>query len=113
MATRRNGAPAEGGRPMTRGEAVLQKAADARLAELEAEARFASDRYRLYRARVVGSSPTSPGRLRELERDCRRAESRLRRAKSGETRLLTALRPSPSSPEKSAGMTPQRSKEKR
>jgi hypothetical protein len=90
-----------------------QNRADARLAELAAEARYASDRYRLYRARVVGSSPTSPGRLRELERACRRAESRLRRAKSGEARLLTALKPRPSSPEKPAGMPIQRNKEKR
>jgi hypothetical protein len=98
---------------MTRRGAVLQNGADGRLAELEAEARFASDRHRLYRARVVGSSPTSPGRLRELERASRRAEARLRRAKSGETRLLTALKPTPSSPETPAGMTLQRNKEKR
>lgn len=98
---------------MTRRGAVLPNGADARLAELEAEARFASDRYRLYRARVVGSSPTSPGRLRELERSCRRAEARLRRAKSGETRLLTALKPSLSSPKKSTGKTLQRNEEKR
>jgi hypothetical protein len=60
---------------------------------LEAEARYARDRYRLYRARVSGRRPTSPGRLRELEREHRRAESRLRRAASGEGRLLAALTP--------------------
>ena len=89
---------------MTRRGAVQQRDVHAaRLAELDAEARYASDRYRLYKARVLGPSPTSPGRLRELERSCQRAESRLRRAKSGETRLLTALKPNHSSPEKSAG----------
>jgi hypothetical protein len=66
-----------------------------RLLLLEAEARYARDRYRLYRARVSSGRPTSPGRLRELERQHRRAESRLRRTKSGETRLLAALPPHP------------------
>jgi hypothetical protein len=63
----------------------------ARLAILEAEARYARDRYRLYRANVSGRRPTSPGRLRELERAHRRADSRLRRARSGEADLLAAL----------------------
>jgi hypothetical protein len=62
-----------------------------RLVMLEAEARYARDRYRLYRARLSGPRPTRPGRLRELEREQRRARSRLRRARSGETRLLAAL----------------------
>jgi hypothetical protein len=62
-----------------------------RLVMLEAEARYARDRYRLYRARLSGPRPTRPGRLRELERERRRAQSRLRRARSGETRLLAAL----------------------
>ena len=66
-----------------------------RLLLLEAEARYARDRYRLYRARVSSGRPTSLGRLRELERQHRRAESRLRRTKSGETRLLAALPPHP------------------
>ena len=82
-----------------RGAAQQTNVRDARLAQLAAEARYASDRYRLYKARVVGPSPTSLGRLRELERSCRRAESRLRRAKSGETRLLTELKPNLPSPE--------------
>jgi hypothetical protein len=77
---------------MTHPDAAHQiSARDARLSELEAEAQYARDRYRLYRARVVGPSPTSPGRLRELERTHRRTESRLRRARSGESRLLAAL----------------------
>jgi hypothetical protein len=65
----------------------------ARLLMLEAEADFARDRYRLYKARVSASRASSPGRLRELERSHRRAESRLRRAKSGEARLLAASTP--------------------
>ena len=52
-----------------------------RLAELEAEALHARDRYRLYRARVLGPGATSFGRLRELERAAKLAESRLQRAK--------------------------------
>lgn len=55
--------------------------ASRRLAELETTARHASDRYRLYRARAYGSGATSPERLRDLERQSQRAESRLQRAK--------------------------------
>ena len=39
-----------------------------RLQELEASATYASDRYRLYRARVSGPHPTSVARLKELDR---------------------------------------------
>ena len=53
-----------------------------RLEELTAEARYARDRYRLYRARVHSPQMTSPGRLRKLERAANRADSMLRRAKS-------------------------------
>lgn len=76
--------------PMARRQAETRRA---RLLMLEAEADFARDRYRLYRARVSASRTSSPGRLRELERSHRRAESRLRRAKSGEARLLAASTP--------------------
>jgi hypothetical protein len=51
-----------------------------RLARLEAEARHAGDRFRLYRARSRGPSATSPGRLHELEGERDRAEQRYRRA---------------------------------
>jgi hypothetical protein len=54
-----------------------------RLEELTAEARYARDRYRLYRARVHSPQMTSPGRLRKLERASNRADSMLRRAQSG------------------------------
>ena len=48
---------------------------------LEAEARYHRDRLALYRARVVGSKPTTPSRLRELERISRAADERLRAAR--------------------------------
>jgi hypothetical protein len=53
-----------------------------RLEELEAEARHARDRYRLYRAKLHSPRLTSPGRLRGLERASSMAEGMLRRAKS-------------------------------
>jgi hypothetical protein len=46
-----------------------------------AEARYARERYDLYRARVYGGvRATSLTRLRELERACEAAEERLRHA---------------------------------
>lgn len=53
-----------------------------RLDELTAEAKYARDRYRLYRAKVHSPQPTSPGRLRKLERASDMAEGMLRRAQS-------------------------------
>ncbi len=48
-----------------------------------AEARYARQRYDLYRARMYGGSrPTSLTRLRELERLCEHAEARLRHART-------------------------------
>jgi hypothetical protein len=55
---------------------------DRRLAELEADARHSSERYRLYRAKVYGPRLTSFGRLRQLERESKLAESRLQRTKA-------------------------------
>lgn len=49
---------------------------------LEANARHASDRYRLYRARVSGPNPTSAARLRELQREAELAEMTLARARN-------------------------------
>jgi hypothetical protein len=49
--------------------------------ELEAEARYARERYQLYRAKTYGPRPTSMARLRELERIYEGAEARLRRAR--------------------------------
>ena len=53
-----------------------------RLDELEAEVRYARERYQLYRAKVYGPQLTSPGRLRELERRSKLAKSRLDRARA-------------------------------
>ena len=48
-----------------------------------AEARYARERYDLYRARVHGGGrPTSLEKLRELERICEQAEARLRHART-------------------------------
>ncbi len=51
------------------------------LHRLEAEARHASDRFRLYRASAYAGRATDPGRLRELERSSEQAAARLRAAK--------------------------------
>ena len=55
---------------------------DDEVLRLEANARYARERFQLYRARIQGPRPTSPSRLRELEVTCKRAEARLRRAKT-------------------------------
>ena len=49
--------------------------------ELEAEARYARERYQLYRAKSYGPRPTSMARLRELQRTYEGAEARLQRAR--------------------------------
>jgi hypothetical protein len=50
-------------------------------AKLEAEAKHARERYRLYEARPYGPRATDPSYLRELGRVSQLAERRLRRAK--------------------------------
>ena len=50
------------------------------LEELRDDARHARDRAALYRAKVTSSRPTSPARLRELERSSERADQRLAHA---------------------------------
>ncbi|MEA2385340.1 MAG: hypothetical protein QOH72_5311 [Solirubrobacteraceae bacterium] len=59
-------------------------AAAERIDELEAEARYARQRLDLYRAKTYGPRPTSPVRMRELEREASGAEERLRRARERE-----------------------------
>ena len=50
-----------------------------------AEARYARERYELYKSRVYGGvRPTSLARLRELERATEYAEARLRHAQTHE-----------------------------
>jgi hypothetical protein len=55
---------------------------DQELVRLEAAARNARERFQLYKAKSYGPRPTSPTRLRELDRDRARAETRLRRART-------------------------------
>jgi hypothetical protein len=64
-----------------------------RLVELEAEARHARERYQLYRAKAYGPRLTSAGRLRELERQSKLAESRLDRAKADQDQRDSARPP--------------------
>ena len=52
-----------------------------RIEDLEAEARYARQRADLYRAKTYGARPSSPARMRELERAAGSAEERLRRAR--------------------------------
>ena len=54
----------------------------ARLDELEAQAKYARQRYDLYKAKAYGPRLTSPARLRELEREASRTEANLRFAKA-------------------------------
>jgi hypothetical protein len=63
---------------------------DRRFEELEADARHASERYRLYRAKVHGPRPTSTGRLQELQREAERAEATLARAREVASRRARA-----------------------
>jgi hypothetical protein len=57
-------------------------ASDQRLEALEAEARYARERFDLYRAKTHGSRPSSPTQLRKLQEASKYAEARLKRAKA-------------------------------
>ena len=48
--------------------------------QLRLDVRHEQQRLALYRAKVLGSRPTTPERLHELERACERAEARLAHA---------------------------------
>jgi hypothetical protein len=58
------------------------RAPDAGLIELEAEERYARERYQLYTAKAYGSRLTSARRLRELEQRSMLAKERLDRARA-------------------------------
>jgi hypothetical protein len=64
------------------------------VAELRADARYARERYDLYRAKVYGTRPTSMTRLRELERAHLAADARLLHAER-EARLHAEQEPAP------------------
>jgi hypothetical protein len=59
-------------------EIELARAREERSTQLAAEARYARERFDLYKAKAYGPSMTSPARLRELERNSQLAEQRLR-----------------------------------
>jgi hypothetical protein len=58
--------------------------ASRRIEELRAEARYAHERLDRYRPKMYGPRPTTPARLRELERMRDGADARLRRALEAE-----------------------------
>jgi hypothetical protein len=58
--------------------------AAASIEALEAEARYARERYDLYRAKTYGPRPTSTTRLLELQRISEGADARLRRARQAQ-----------------------------
>lgn len=62
------------------GEPEGRRPSPSELLQLEAEARYHRDRFALYRARALTAHPTSPARLRELERTSAAADARLRHA---------------------------------
>ena len=59
------------------------------LEELRANARYARERYQLYKAKSYGQRSTSPTRLRELQRAFEQAEARLRFAEVEAQRAQT------------------------
>jgi hypothetical protein len=65
---------------------------DERLEDLRAGARYARQRYELYKAKAYGQRPTSPARMRELERACEQAEARLAAAVAEQHRARSADR---------------------
>jgi hypothetical protein len=56
----------------------------ARLDDLRVQAGYWREKHDLYRAKAYGPRPTSPVRLRELERMARAAEDRLQSAEAAE-----------------------------
>jgi hypothetical protein len=60
------------------------------LDDLRAKAQYARERYQLYKAKAYGQRPTSPTRLRELQRTYEQAEARLRAAEAEEQRTPAA-----------------------
>ena len=56
------------------------------LDDLRVQAQYARQRFDLYKAKAYGQRLTSPARMRELERACEQAETRLRAAEAEERR---------------------------
>jgi len=71
----------------------------ARLDDLRMQARYARERYDLYKAKAYGLRPTGATRMRELERECARAEAALRFAEAEAKRAAAdAQRPTGTDP---------------
>jgi hypothetical protein len=60
---------------------IQARAESRRLAQLEAEAKYARERFDLYRAKVYGPRSSNPTQLRKLQEACKYAEARLSRAR--------------------------------
>jgi hypothetical protein len=60
-----------------------------RLDDLRAKAQYARQRYQLYKAKTMGSQPTSAARLRELRHAYDQAEARFRAAVAEQQRDRT------------------------
>lgn len=72
------------------GNPRLEAMSTSHLDELRAQAQHARQRYDLYKARAYGQRPTSPERMRELQRASEQAEARLRAAQAQERNARTA-----------------------
>ena len=59
---------------------------DEHIEDLRAAARYARERYELYKAKAYGQRPTTPARMRELEHACAQAEARLAAAEAEKRR---------------------------
>jgi hypothetical protein len=68
--------------PAERLREALLVSEDPRLTRLEENARHTDERYRLYKARVLGRRSSSATRLRELQRESELAAMRLAAARS-------------------------------
>jgi hypothetical protein len=64
-----------------------------RLDDLRAQARYARERYQLYKAKSYGPRPTSTVRMRELQRTWEQAEGRLHAAEADRQPPTTPRRP--------------------
>jgi hypothetical protein len=57
------------------------------LEDLRTQARYARERYQLYKAKALGQRPTSPARLRELQHRHEQAQARLLAAEAEQRRI--------------------------
>lgn len=79
--------------------APRQPVSTTHLDDLRAQARYARQRYDLYKARAYGQRSTSPARMRELQRACEQTEARLRAAEAQERLARIAGNSAPEAPD--------------